>query len=44
MAQTYDIPVSEEHEKMLTGKYQPTGQSLETHKTPEWFRNAKFGI
>ena len=44
MAQTYDVPVSEKHEKMLTGKFQPTWQSLETHQTPEWFRNAKFGI
>ncbi len=44
-AQTaYQVPVSEEHEQMQTGKYQPTWQSLETHQTPEWFRNAKFGI
>ena len=44
MAQTYQVPVSEQHEKMLTGKYQPTWTSLETHQTPEWFRDAKFGI
>ena len=44
MAQNYQVPVSEEHEKMQTGKYQPTWKSLETHQTPEWFRNAKFGI
>ena len=44
MAQTYQVPVSEAHEQMLTGKYEPTWQSLETHQTPEWFRNAKFGI
>ena len=43
-AQTYRIPVSEVHEQMQTGKYEPTWQSLETHQTPEWFRNAKFGI
>ena len=43
-AQTYKVPVSEEHEKMQTGKYQPTWESLETHQTPEWFRDAKFGI
>ena len=43
-AQTYKVPVSEEHEKMQTGKYEPTWQSLETHQTPEWFRDAKFGI
>ena len=44
MAQTYQVPVSEQHEQMLTGKYEPTWQSLETHQTPEWFRDAKFGI
>ena len=44
MAQTYQVPVLEQHEKMLTGKYQPTWQSLEKHQTPEWFRDAKFGI
>ena len=41
---TYQVPVSEQHEQMLTGKYEPTWQSLETHQTPEWFRDAKFGI
>lgn len=39
-AQEYRIPVSEQHEKMQTGKYQPTWESLETHQTPEWFRDA----
>lgn len=43
-AQTYQVPVSEAHEKMQTGKYQPTWESLETHETPVWFRDAKFGI
>ena len=33
-AQTYQVPVSEEHEQMQTGKYQPTWQSLKTHQTP----------
>ena len=40
----FPIPVSEVHEKMQTGQYEPTWQSLQTHETPEWFRNAKFGI
>ena len=40
----YRVPVSEQHEKMQTGKYQPNWESLETHQTPEWFRDAKFGI
>ena len=43
-AQTYQVPVSEAHEKMQTGKYQPTWESLRQHATPEWFRDAKFGI
>jgi len=42
--ETYPVPVSEKHEKMQTGQYEPTWQSLQTHETPEWFRNAKFGI
>ena len=43
-AQTYQIPVSEAHEPMQTGKYQPSWESLRQHQTPEWFRDAKFGI
>ena len=42
--ESYRIPVSEAHEKMQTGQFEPTWQSLEQHQTPEWFRNAKFGI
>ncbi len=42
--ETYRIPVSEKNEKMQTGRFEPTWQSLEQHETPEWFRNAKFGI
>ena len=45
MAQNnYQISVSEVHEQMLAGKYQPTWESLKTHVIPEWFRDAKFGI
>ena len=43
-AQTTPIPVTEAHEPMAKGKYQPTWQSLQQHATPEWFRDAKFGI
>ena len=43
-AQTYKVPVTETHEHMQKGQYEPTWTSLETHQTPEWFRNAKFGI
>ena len=35
-AQDYQVSVSEQQEKMLTGKYQPTWESLEKHQTPEW--------
>lgn len=44
-AQTsYQIPVSEADEPMAQGQFQPTWESLTTYQTPEWFRNAKFGI
>ena len=26
------------------GPYKDTWESLEKHETPEWFKNAKFGI
>lgn len=39
--ETYRVPVSG---LMLAGQFQPTQESLKTHATPEWFRNAKFGI
>jgi alpha-L-fucosidase len=42
--ETYRIPVSEVHEQMQTGQFEPTWQSLQQHQTPEWFRDAKFGI
>ena len=44
MAQQFRIPVSEAHEQMQTGQYEPTWESLMTHQTPEWFRDAKFGV
>ena len=44
MAQQFRIPVSEAHEQMQTSQYEPTWESLKTHQTPEWFRDAKFGI
>ena len=44
-AQTsYQVPVSEKDEPMAQGKFQPTWESLVNYQTPEWFRNAKFGI
>ena len=29
---------------MATGKFQPAWESLKQYQTPEWFRDAKFGI
>lgn len=43
-SQDYRVPVTDEKEKMAEGQYQPQWESLEKHKTPEWFRDAKFGI
>jgi len=44
IAQDYKIPVDERQEPMFKGKYEPTWSSLRQHDTPEWFRDAKFGI
>lgn len=45
MAQeNYVSPVREGNEPVTAGKFAPTWQSLQQYKTPEWFRNAKFGI
>ena len=38
------IPVAEDLEHMQTGKFEPTWESLAQYETPEWFRDAKFGI
>ena len=44
-AQKYEVPVSEAQEKMQTGKFEPTWESLESqYQTPGWFRNSKLGI
>ena len=32
------------NEPVAKGKFEPTWQSLKQYETPEWFRNAKFGI
>jgi len=37
-------PVSDKVEPMLTGKFEPTWESLKQYKCPEWYRDAKFGI
>ena len=43
-AQNYQVPVSEQDEPMMQGKFQPTWESLANYKIPEWFRNVMFGI
>lgn len=40
----YQVPVSEADEPMMTGRFQPTWESLKQYEAPEWFRNVKFGI
>jgi len=41
---TYLSMAQQPNEPMATGKFEPTWQSLQQYKAPEWFRNAKFGI
>ena len=43
-AQEYKVPVSEADEQMQKGSFEPTWESLRQYETPEWFRDAKFGI
>lgn len=38
------VHVSEEHEKMMTGKFSPDYQSLSHYEIPAWFNDLKFGI
>lgn len=44
MAQDYQVPVSEKNEPVMGGKYKADWESLAQYETPEWFRDAKFGI
>ena len=43
-AQEYKVPVSEDCEQMQKGDFEPTWESLRKYETPQWFRDAKFGI
>ncbi len=38
------IVVNTNKEPVANGKFSPTTESLKNYNTPEWFRNAKFGI
>jgi alpha-L-fucosidase len=43
--QSYTVPIrTSGNESVAKGKFEPTWQSLKQYETPEWFRNAKFGI
>lgn len=34
----------DQNEKVISGKFEPTWESLSQYEVPEWFRDAKFGI
>ncbi|TAK98062.1 MAG: alpha-L-fucosidase, partial [Verrucomicrobia bacterium] len=38
------VIVSTAAEPVAPGKFAPTWESLKQYETPEWFRDAKFGI
>ena len=38
------VIVDTSKEPMVAGQFQPTWESLSQYQTPEWFRDAKFGI
>lgn len=41
---TYPSPVRPGNEPIGSGMFEPTWQSLQQYKIPDWYRNAKFGI
>jgi alpha-L-fucosidase len=40
----YPSPIRPGIEPVAAGMFEPTLHSLQQHKAPDWFRNAKFGI
>lgn len=41
------LPFSENHkglEPIISGPFKPTWESLQSYQTPDWFRDAKFGM
>ncbi len=40
----FQVKVNTDKEPVEKGKFEPTWESLSQYNTPEWFRNAKFGI
>lgn len=43
-SQDYKVKITGEAEPMMTGKFEPTWESLKQYEVPEWFKNVKFGI
>lgn len=43
-AYDYKVRVAPNSEPMAQGDFDPTWESLSKYETPEWFRDAKFGI
>src|SRR5665811_2218057 len=39
-----DYRLNSNHEFMASGPFKPNWDSLSSYQTPEWFRDAKFGI
>ena len=39
-----DSMLNSKYEFMASGPFNPDWNSLSSYQTPEWFRNAKFGI
>ena len=37
-------PLGDKVEPMAKGKFEPTWESLQQYRTPDWYRDAKFGI
>src|SRR5438270_14015410 len=37
-------PLGDKVEPMAKGKFEPTWESLQQYQTPDWYRDAKFGI
>ena len=42
--QQFVSPLGDRVEPTAKGKFEPTWESLQQYETPEWYRNAKFGI
>jgi alpha-L-fucosidase len=41
---SFQVPIRSGNEQVTAGKFEPTWESLQQYKVPEWYRNAKFGI